>query len=105
VARQEPVPVPPDPGDPSDQELSAALQEEGKALLNQKQYKQATALFSSCLNLDKRNAECNLGLGRSWANLGNTGKAAKYYREFLRLAPSHPLAGDVQTLVQQYEGH
>jgi serine/threonine-protein kinase len=97
-------PPPPDPGDPSDQELSNALCEEGKALLSQKQYKQATSLFTSCLNLDKRNAECNLGLGRSWANLGNTGKAARYYREFLRLAPSHPLAGDVQVLVQQYEG-
>jgi Tfp pilus assembly protein PilF len=94
-----------DPSAPSNQELSSALCEEGKELLRQKQYKQASALFNSCLNVDKRNAECNLGLGSSWANMGSQAKASKYYREFLRLAPNHPLAGDVQKLLQQYEGN
>jgi len=93
-----------DPADPSNQELSTALCEEGKQMLRQKQYKQASALFNSCLNLDKRSAECNLGLGSAWANMGSQAKASKYYREFLRLAPNHPLAGDVQTLLKQYEG-
>ncbi|HYV46033.1 MAG TPA: protein kinase [Myxococcaceae bacterium] len=99
-----PKEVGPDPNDPSNQELSTALCEEGKQMLRQKQYKQASALFNSCLNLDKRNADCNLGLGSAWANLGSQAKAAKYYREFLRLAPNHPLAGDVKVLLQQYEG-
>jgi len=94
----------PDPADPSNQELSTTLCQEGKELLREKQYKQASALFNSCLNLDKRNAECNLGLGSAWANLGSQAKASKYYREFLRLAPNHPLAGDVKVLLQQYEG-
>jgi ABC transport system ATP-binding/permease protein len=93
------------PKAPPDRELSTALVEEGKQLLRQKQYKQASALFNSCLNIDKGNAECNLGLGSAWANMGSQSKASKYYKEFLRLAPNHPLAGDVQVLLKQYEGH
>jgi Flp pilus assembly protein TadD len=81
--------------------VAAALAEEGKLLLQQKQYQQASSLFASCVELDKGNAECNLGLGTSWTRLGSPEKAAPYYREFLRLDPGHALAKEVRAALQR----
>ena len=87
--------------EPSDEAVAAALAEEGKLLLKQKFYHQAGSLFSSCVALDKDNAECHLGLGTTWTKLGNPEKAAGAYREFLRLAPNHPQAREARKALQR----
>jgi len=97
----EPGPGPGPENEPSDEAVAAALCEEGKTLLKQMRYQQASYLFASCVELDKDNAECHLGLGTSWTRLGNPQKAAPSYEEFLRLAPNHALAKEVRRALRR----
>jgi tetratricopeptide (TPR) repeat protein len=84
-------------------EEAQKLFEDGKLLLKKRQYKEAQVFFSKCLDLDRTNAECHLALGSTYARLREPEKGAQHYREFLRLAPSHERAPEVQKLLQDYE--
>jgi len=84
-------------------EEAEKLFEEGKALLKRRQYQDAQGFFAKCLELDRRNAECHLALGSTYARLRTPEKGAQHYREFLRLAPTHDRAPEVSRLLQEYE--
>jgi pSer/pThr/pTyr-binding forkhead associated (FHA) protein len=84
-------------------EEAQKLFDDGKLLLKKRQYKEAQVFFSKCLEVDRGNAECHLALGSTYARLRDSEKGAQHYREFLRLAPTHDRAPEVQKLLQEYE--
>ena len=98
---------PPGPPKPNPEvqktEEAQRLFDDGKLLLKKRQYKEAQVFFSRCLDLDRGNAECHLALGSTYARLRDSEKGAQHYREFLRLAPTHDRAPEVQKLLQEYE--
>jgi Tfp pilus assembly protein PilF len=99
-----PTPPPPPKGpDQAKQDEAQRLFEDGKQLLKKRQYKEAQVFFSKCLDLDRNNAECHLALGSTYARLREPEKGAQHYREFLRLAPTHERAPEVQKLLTDYE--
>jgi tetratricopeptide (TPR) repeat protein len=67
--------------------LSVSLVEKGEALLNQKQWGQASDRFETALAVDPRNVRAYLGLAAAAEAQGLPGKAVRHYREALEIDP------------------
>jgi serine/threonine-protein kinase len=79
------------------------LYRDGVALIRQQQFAEAMAVLSKCITVDPSHAQCHLMLGTVMARRNHHAEGAKYYREFLRLAPNDPKAPMVKKLLADYE--
>jgi Tfp pilus assembly protein PilF/tRNA A-37 threonylcarbamoyl transferase component Bud32 len=102
ITRPPETPGPPPP--PSrDASNAKALQARAEIYLRDQRFTQAADLSTMCLELDPRNAECLRLGGAALAELGRTTEAAEKYRSFLRIAPDHTRASEVQQALKQLE--
>ena len=86
------------------QDTSAALLEEGKRLMRDKQYPAAKVQLERCIRATPKNADCHKLLGTAWAKLNDSEKGAREYREFIRLAPpDHPDIDKVKAILSAFE--
>ncbi len=77
--------------------------DEGMKFVLEKKYKEAEIAFKKCIATDPAYAPCYMMMGSVVARLNRPDEGARYYREFLRLAPDHKKAAQVRALVDQYE--
>ena len=82
---------------------SAALTQQGMALVAQGRWLEATDLFESALAVDARNRQAYIGLARAAQGEKLPGKAVKFYYEALQLEPNDldALTGQGEALVQR----
>jgi Tfp pilus assembly protein PilF len=82
---------------------SAALVQQGQALVAAGQFQQATDMFESALVVDPRNRAAYIGLARASQGQKLPGKAVKFYAEALKLEPNdvNALSGQGEALVQR----
>jgi Tfp pilus assembly protein PilF len=82
---------------------SAALTQQGMALVGQGRWLDATDLFESALAVDARNRQAYIGLAKAAQGEKLPGKAVKFYFEALQLEPNDvaALAGQGEALVQR----
>ena len=64
----------------------------GQIYLEKKDYKKAIRDFETCLEMNPRNADAHLALGKAFEGHGKKKKAAQSYRETLKYVPSYPEA-------------
>jgi serine/threonine-protein kinase len=86
-----------------DHRLARELHERGASLLRQGHLREAERLYKQCLAVDSSYARCYLAMGIVANRLGRTAEAAKYYRDFLRLAPDDHNAPTVRRLLADYD--
>jgi tetratricopeptide (TPR) repeat protein len=86
-----------------DKKVAWQLYEHGSMLFRKKQFSEAESIFRQCIMVDSNSAVCHLSLGSLNARLGRIDEGARYYREFLRLAPSHEMASMVRKLLADYD--
>jgi pSer/pThr/pTyr-binding forkhead associated (FHA) protein len=84
-------------------EQTKQLYEDSRALVKKQQFGEANSVLKKCIALDPTNGPCYLMLGVTAARRNRMDEGAKYYREFLRLAPDHDSAPKVKQLLQEYE--
>jgi pSer/pThr/pTyr-binding forkhead associated (FHA) protein len=84
-------------------EQTKQLYEDSRALVKKQQFGEANSVLKKCIALDPTNGPCYLMLGVTAARRNRMDEGAKYYREFLRLAPDHESAPKVKQLLQEYE--
>ena len=84
-------------------EQTKQLYEDSRALVKKQQFGEANSVLKKCIGLDPTNGPCYLMLGVTAARRNRMDEGAKYYREFLRLAPDHESAPKVKQLLQEYE--
>jgi pSer/pThr/pTyr-binding forkhead associated (FHA) protein/outer membrane biosynthesis protein TonB len=84
-------------------EQTKQLYEDSRALVKKQQFGEANSVLKKCIALDPTNGPCYLMLGVTAARRNRMDEGAKYYREFLRLAPEHESAPKVKQLLQEYE--
>jgi pSer/pThr/pTyr-binding forkhead associated (FHA) protein len=84
-------------------EQTKQLYEDSRVLVKKQQFGEANSVLKKCIALDPTNGPCYLMLGVTAARRNRMDEGAKYYREFLRLAPDHESAPKVKQLLQEYE--
>jgi ABC transport system ATP-binding/permease protein len=80
-----------------------SLYNEGKAALTGGDLQGAINHFGECVQIDANYARCYRALGIAYAKSGNGAKAARYYKQYLKVAPDAPDASQVRQLLEQYE--
>jgi len=73
---------------PSVNATSSRLMQQANNLLAQNQLNEAADLYESALVADPRNSNAFIGLGRTYEQLGMTGRAISYYRKALNINPN-----------------
>jgi serine/threonine protein kinase len=98
-------PPPPDaPVKPRvDRSRARQYREDALTLFRAKQYTEASSLARSCLTHDPDDAQCYKLLAACHASLRELELAARYYRQFLILAPNDPSAPKVRQILENYE--
>jgi tetratricopeptide (TPR) repeat protein len=101
-------PKPPEPPRPTPAENKAAevaaLIDEAKALMKDKQFPTARSKLDKCVKLSPKNADCHKLLGTAWAKQGDSEKGAKEYREFIKYAPpDHPDIDRVKAILDSFD--
>ncbi len=76
---------------------------EGISLLKGGDLQAAISSFTQCVQIDPNFGLCYRALGIAYAKSGNGAKAARYYRQYLKVAPNAPDAEQVKQLLEQYE--
>ncbi|HYO55374.1 FHA domain-containing protein [Archangium sp.] len=79
------------------------LYNDGVTLVRKQQLPEAESVLKKCITLEPTYAPCYLALGAAVARRNRPDEGAKYYREFLRLAPNHEMAPSVRKLVADYD--
>lgn len=105
-----PPPPPAAPANPAAGNAAAGGGEDAKAI-----YGDAVALLKAgdvngsiealnrCIQIDSAYAGCYRALGIAYARSGNGPKAAKYYKQYLKVNPDAPDGDKVRQLLEQYE--
>jgi tetratricopeptide (TPR) repeat protein len=76
---------------------------EAVSLLKGGELSGAVDALNRCVQLDPAYAQCYRALGIAHARSGNGAKAAKYYKQYLKVDPGAPDADKVRQLLEQYE--
>ncbi|HSP80305.1 MAG TPA: FHA domain-containing protein [Myxococcaceae bacterium] len=84
-------------------EEARRLYDDGTPLLRKQQLREAESIFKKCIAVDPTYAPCYMVLGATVARRGRVDEGARYYREFLKLAPEHEMADSVRKLLADYE--
>jgi tetratricopeptide (TPR) repeat protein len=87
----------------SDRAIAKKFLEQGTTLLRNNQLREAEGSFSHCLDADPAYFHCYMFMGSTLAKLGRMDEAAKYYRMFVHMAPTDPLAPKIRGYIEGYE--
>jgi serine/threonine-protein kinase len=90
-------------GPGGDRKVVRELQEYGKALLRQGRLREAQSVLEDCFAVDPSYADCYATMGGVSIRLGRPGEGARYYREFLRLAPNDEKAPVVRRILADFD--
>lgn len=102
-ARPKPKPKPKEPPPPTQKVDAKEAYVEGVLAVKEGNLTAAIDAFQRCVQQDKRYAPCYRGLGIAHAHQGNGPKAARYYRQYLKVKPGAADADKVKKLLEQYE--
>jgi pSer/pThr/pTyr-binding forkhead associated (FHA) protein/tetratricopeptide (TPR) repeat protein len=103
MGAQAPAPTPPaGPVRTPAQEATAAY-EDGLVALKNNQWPSAIEAFNRCVVADKNSGQCYRALGIAHAKSGNGPRAVRYYRLYLKVAPTAADADQVRGLLQKYD--
>jgi ABC transport system ATP-binding/permease protein len=107
AARPPPVtvvttPTPPPPPASTGKDANA-LYTDGIAALKGGDLQSAINTFDECTKADPTFAKCYRALGIAYAKSGNGAKAARYYKQYLKVSPNAADAEQVRGLLEQYE--
>jgi pSer/pThr/pTyr-binding forkhead associated (FHA) protein/tetratricopeptide (TPR) repeat protein len=98
-----PKPPPTKTATPGAEEQAGAAYADALNLFRAKQHHDARIMAEKCIALTPKDGRCHKLLGAIHATLKDLDKAAKHYREFLKLAPKDPSAARVQELLNEYD--
>jgi Flp pilus assembly protein TadD len=70
-----------------DQKVAWELYEHGSSLLRQGHLREAEKMFQQCIAVAPAFARCYMTMGVVLTSLGRMDEGARYYRDFVRLAP------------------
>lgn len=102
VSKPKPPVAPQQPAGAGPEEAQAAYKAAVLALKGEL-LQQAVDQLNRCIKLDKRHALCHRAMGIAYAKLNNGPKAYRYYKQYLKLAPTAKDAPRVRQFLQQYE--
>ncbi len=97
-----PAPPPSRPAPPAKVDVQA-LYREAVAQVKAGDNEQAIDLFNQCVQADPEFGGCYRGLGIAYARAGNQTRAAKHYKQYLKVSPNADDVEQVRLLLEQYE--